>query len=158
MRFLLYERKCQAVLFERNPRTMTGQPDVLGVNVNRYLYEIELKISISDLRANADKRHVTNRDQYLPLWPRRFWFMVPPSIADRAPRFVPDYAGLLVCESHRITVPKEAPINHASKRLSVRESVRLFHCLANQVVAQQHALELCSDRWASNHWDQDYEI
>lgn len=54
--FLLYDKKCDIVSFERGLHDGWGRPDVLGVTRDRKLIEVEIKESFSDFKANFDKK------------------------------------------------------------------------------------------------------
>lgn len=136
LRWLAWEKKCMAVLFERNPRYTGGVPDALGITQARYMIEVEVKRSVSDFKANAEKRHVQNRPHFLERWPKQFYFLVPDEIAVRASLLVPEWAGLAkLVDTYKFVVVKQAPVNTASKRLTTRECVKLFHLLSNQLTS-----------------------
>lgn len=135
-RWLTLERNCITVLTERSPRWGHGQPDVLGVTKNRYLVEIEVKVSMADFRNNAKKAHVIRRN--VKQWPKHFWFLVPDAMVEKCLPELPEWAGLL--RSYRgIQEVKPAPVNPESKRLSVKEVAVLF---------RKQTLQLMSDRQA----------
>ncbi len=119
---------------------MTGIPDCLGITKARYTIEVEIKRSLSDFKANAEKHHVRSRDLFLSNWPKEFWFLVPESLALRASQHCPDWAGLAFMPEKRIhfTITKEAPINREAARLSVKECCKAFHYLSNQLHGATH--------------------
>lgn len=48
-RWLRFEKRCMAVLFERTPRAWScGLPDALGITCSRHMIEIEIKRTLSD--------------------------------------------------------------------------------------------------------------
>lgn len=136
--FLRLHKRCPVVLHERSPREGIGNPDTLGVTQSRYLLEIEIKRTVSDFRANAQKHHVAGRDRLLRLWPRQFWFMVLPSIADRVRAELPPYAGLLVPANTQewATEIVPAPVNRESRRLGIKSCLRLVTCQSNQLLSE----------------------
>lgn len=152
LRWLRFEKRCRVALFERSPRPMCGQPDVLGITDNRYLLEIEVKRSLSDFRANEKKFHILNRELYLPRWPKRFWFLVPPELAERVRPMLPDYAGLLrgptSDEVQQLVCVQQAPVNKASEPLTTKEMVRLAQCMANQILSNQDVIDSIRRRCA----------
>lgn len=142
--FLRFEKRCPVALTERSPRPHHGRPDVLGITKDRYLLEIEVKRSLSDFRANADKPHIAIRgllaaEHIAPLWPKQFWYLVPNELADKVEKELPEWAGLLRGPSseevQNIHCVKKAPVNRASERLKTRECVELAHCMANELYA-----------------------
>lgn len=137
LRWLAWERKCLAVMHERSPRNMMGSPDVLGITRSRYLIEIEIKRSVSDFRANRTKHHIANREMWIQKQPKQFYFFVPEAISDRCLAGCPEWAGLakLLPDGYRLHVVKEAPINSSSKRLTLKECIKMFHLMSNQIVS-----------------------
>lgn len=51
--WMRFDRQCPLVSFERGP--VSGLPDVIAVTSGRLLWEVEIKTSISDLRADFEK-------------------------------------------------------------------------------------------------------
>lgn len=79
MRWLRWEKRCIIVLTERSPRAQScGEPDVLGITKDRYMYEIEVKRTISDFRADSDKPSRKFRDDgwRAPKLPKQFYYLV----------------------------------------------------------------------------------
>lgn len=113
-RALYWRRRASAALLLPN-YTPAGwwECDLWLITKARYFYEFEIKLSRSDLRADARKgggvrwTHVTGRgykktprqtkyeaiERADPKSPCRFWYVVPPSLADEA---FPDWAGVSV--------------------------------------------------------------
>ena len=165
LRWLRFEKNCPIAMRERTPRYCTGQPDVLGITKHRYLLEVEIKRSVSDFRANEDKRHVKNRDIYISKWPKQFWFCVPADLADRVMPLLPEYAGLLRAprddERPIIHCVKHAPVNQASERLTIKEAAKLAHCMANHILSAEQGIAELRNRMsyiAGNLWDPEYSI
>ena len=144
--WLKWEKKCPLVLFEKTPRYGHGQPDILGINDRRFIFEIEIKRSVSDFRANAKKNHILNRESSPELasrFPRQFWFLVPQAMVEKIRDEVPQWAGLLTVTEEvtdcgwgtprRVESVKPAPTNQASEKLSVMECARLFKNVGNQI-------------------------
>jgi hypothetical protein len=142
LRWLAYEKKCVAVLHERTPRQCAGQPDVLGVTQARHLIEIEIKRSVSDFRANAKKWHIANREHYIKNQPRQFYYFVPDGIFEKCKLILPEWAGLArLRDGYQFHVEVQAPINNQSRRLSVKESIKLVRNMPNQIVSFSDAIE-----------------
>ena len=93
MTWLRYDRGCPIVCVERGLE-WRYRPDILAVTKSRHLIEVEVKRTIADFRANAEKRFpdVAIRSQ--------FYFAVPPDLADRIAAELPDGAGLITCKRH----------------------------------------------------------
>ncbi len=135
--WLRFEKRCPIVLWERSPR-YCGRPDVVGVTKDRYLVEIEIKRTVGDFRANADKWHVRTRNLSLPKWPRLFWFAVPRKLVEKVSAELPEYAGLLTADeldAGFLEVVKRPTANTQSRRLSIKEAIRCVECQSNQLWA-----------------------
>lgn len=143
--WLRKEKDCPLVLTERSPRHGMGQPDVLGITDHRYLLEIEIKESMADFRANKNKFHIRNRealgDSVADRFPKQFWFLVPPKLAEKVHPEVPAWAGLLTLENDKwsggwstlVKSVKKAPVNNASRKLSLKEAARLMRNVGNEL-------------------------
>lgn len=136
MRWLWLEKKCHYVLEQRSPRHHLGSPDVLGVTKDRYLIEIEIKRSLSDFRAD-DKKHCRQmRDLFIDHMAKQFYYLVPPSIVDKIKPELPMWAGLMsVNEADYVYVEVPAMVNKDSKRLSIKECVKLARCMTNHMMS-----------------------
>ena len=143
MHWLKHERGCVIVLCERSPREwLCGRPDVLGVMPSRYAYEVEIKRTLSDFRADQDKRSRRLRGQHPEKFPKEFYYLVPEGLPVLAE--LPDWAGLLVADSLGYfypTVIKPAPINRLSERYSLKECAKLVSLQSNQIVATEAKCE-----------------
>jgi hypothetical protein len=86
--YFRYKQRCPIVAFEASDKLewATGEPaDILVVTESRMLYEIEVKISIADLKQDAKKnkhRHFATNSCCLPVY--KFYFAVPQDMADAA--------------------------------------------------------------------------
>lgn len=65
--------------------------DLLVLTENNYAWEIEIKTSISDLKADFKKRHQHDSPRI-----KRLYFAIPSTIKDKATELIPDRAGLLI--------------------------------------------------------------
>jgi hypothetical protein len=155
--WLLYTRDCRFAVCERTPRH-TGIPDALGVTDARLLVEIEIKRSVSDFRANAHKWHVANRALHIHRWPYQFYFLVPSELVTKVEAMLPEYAGLMTNDEHPLRVVKIAPKNRESKRLSVKECVKLARCMANHSAALMKQADTRAEREQFGNLDLDYTI
>lgn len=142
MRWLRWEKRCIIVLTERSPRAQScGEPDVLGITKDRYMYEIEVKRTISDFRADAEKPSRKFRDDgwRTPKLPKQFYYLVPSKLAEKVNGELPDWAGLMrgpedgdVCQVH---VLRKAPVWKPSMKLTPKECSYLVLKMANQILA-----------------------
>jgi len=133
--FLRFEKRCPLVLCERTHCMTVGRPDVYGLTKSRHTFEIEIKRSMADLRANGLKRHVEYRDIWIKKWPRKFWFLVPNDIHKKAELEIPQWAGLLTEHEGRIVTIKHAPVNSLSERLPIKQALKWVHLQSNQLYA-----------------------
>lgn len=136
--YFRYKKQCPVVAFEASNILMfaTSEPaDVLVVTESRMLYEIEVKISISDLKNDIKKKKhwsFINRPNYLPV--HKFYFAVPQDITDIALDICNDlypYAGLLSVTKFPFhsaaasfgVIPEKPPKHLNPKPLSLRQIV-----------------------------------
>lgn len=97
--WLRYEQGCYVVTFERHPWRGDLKPDVLGMNKRRRLVEIELKVSLTDMKRDLDKQHRIRTTQDImrdvPGSPSLLYYFVPPALVGDALELLPAYAGVL---------------------------------------------------------------
>lgn len=162
MQWLRFERKCMIVIRERSPRWQIGSPDVLGITRCRYLTEIEIKRSVSDFRADANKRHRINRDHYIRSAPKHTYYMVHQDLVEKVKPILPSWAGLLDArKTGKVFVAVPAPTNDQHQKLSVKECIRLAHLMANHIISAETSVEATRSQWRCGHepyWQSDYEI
>ena len=70
------------------------EADLVVVTRARCAYEVELKVSKADLKADAKKRHIHNGSIFKGLW-----FAMPENIYE--PELVPDRAGVLLVYDYK---------------------------------------------------------
>lgn len=101
-----YTRQCPLVALEANSMLEAfndgGQADVLAVTKQRYLIEVEVKLSLSDFRRDRNKmKHRNFRDGLVKYPTRLFYFAVPRGVANKV-SFLCDqlypYAGVIGCD------------------------------------------------------------
>lgn len=156
MRWLWLEQKCLVVLEQRSPSYMMGQPDVLGITPGRYMTEVEVKRSVSDFRADAQKRHRINREHYLPSQPRQFYYLAPAGVAEKIQLILPPWAGLMTVDNvGSIVILQRAPVNAESKKLNVKQCARLSRCMTSHMMGHAYRAYSVLERW-KNHDDTFY--
>lgn len=101
--------------------------DILSVTKNNYLREIEIKISVSDFKADFKKKH--NHEGNI----RQFYYAVPYYILDDIKDLVPEHAGILVaeyntdlCESWRLKKYKKSVDNKSAKPIDEKMLNEIF--------------------------------
>lgn len=138
-----YVRQCPVIALEvsHNLSVFAGaeRADVLAVNKNRFLIETEVKVTLADLRRDAEKiKHRDFRDAQPRIVARHFYFAVPREIANEARLICDDlfpYAGLLGTngedewgvEIYRYPKPL------AGKRLTYSQALRLIFSQSSTV-------------------------
>lgn len=65
--------------------------DMLIVTKNHYLTEVEIKISLSDLKADFKKKH-QHKDENI----KNFYYAFPEEIKEKAIKLIPEEAGILI--------------------------------------------------------------
>jgi hypothetical protein len=76
------------------PRTYTAVPhecDLLALTHAGYAHEVEIKISLSDLKADLKKDHSHDPGSII----KCLWFAMPAALAAKADQWVPPRAGIL---------------------------------------------------------------
>ena len=69
-----------------------GEMDLCILTAANYVWEVEVKLSLSDWKADAKKDKWCDKDrQYIS----RFYYAVPTHLIDKIPEFVPDEAGII---------------------------------------------------------------
>lgn len=96
--WLRYEQRCYTVAFERSPWPTSYRPDVFGINRHRKVIEVEIKQTVADFKANAQKRLLRWREATGLYLPQKFYFAVPNEIVDKVKPFLPSRCGLLSIE------------------------------------------------------------
>jgi len=132
--YFRYERQAALVSTERPIYGVTaGVPDVLVCMPNRKLVEIEVKVSMSDFRADAKKY----KWKYMKSeWaknkgPSQFYYAVPTKLVEKVKAELPEGAGLISCRwdgrcvgGTAVVVERKAPVLHKT-RLDLKSIVRM---------------------------------
>lgn len=95
-----------------------NESDFLTVTAAGYFYDFEIKISVSDFKADTKKpRHKKMSDVFNKLRhhsvANKFWYVVPDGLQHSVE--VPAHAGLLVCMPYGLIEIKPAPLLHSDK-------------------------------------------
>lgn len=81
-----------------------------------YLIEVEVKISVSDFKADFKKekhKYLSGQDNSKKFIPNKFYYAVSEEIASKIE--VPKYAGLIVISNNKTDFVKKAPLIHKEK-------------------------------------------
>ena len=131
----LYEMECAiSDLFEYRrcvivPNISWGfkihECDMLVIRQTSYAVEIEIKRSISDLKADFKKKHDHSDDRI-----KEFYYAVPEELLEASTELIPEHAGIISIEyfrkKYRAVIIRKAKINKA-RRLTVEEVLRISH-------------------------------
>ena len=91
-----YEDKT-SVYGKKYVRIVDHECDILSVSKKMFLREVEIKISVSDFKADFKKKH--NHSGNI----KQFYYAVPYYILDKIKDLVPENAGILVAEIYQKT-------------------------------------------------------
>lgn len=156
VQWLRYTRGCPLVAIERGLGPCN--PDVIGVEKSRFLTEVEIKRTMADFRANAQKQSLKIRELCGKIYPipKHFYFLVPVGMVDAVKAELPPGAGLLsfgkpspyggVPEIMVLVSPKAAPL---ARRLNARECVEMARAQSGSLFSVMKHLhkhpELCPE-------------
>lgn len=100
--------------------------DLLILTSSNYAWEIEIKISISDLRADKKKHHAHYSNKI-----KRLYFAIPEKLQEGALPLIPERAGLLlVAPNHYVRLIKAPIINKAARKFTDKEVQKLYELAA----------------------------
>jgi DNA polymerase III psi subunit len=110
--------------------------DLLIVSQAGYCTEVEIKISISDLKADFKKEH-----QHKSKKIKYFYYAIPESLKEKALPLIPDHAGLIIVKSHTINVweptycsiVKSPIVNKNARTLTSDELIKLGHLASMRI-------------------------
>jgi hypothetical protein len=102
--------------------------DLLIVSQAGYCTEVEIKISISDLKADFKKEH-----QHKSKKIKYFYYAIPEELKEKALPLIPEHAGLIIVKAHTLNVYeptycqiiKTPIINKTARALTVEERIKL---------------------------------
>ncbi len=89
--------------------------DLLVVVTSGYAYEVEIKVSMSDLKQDSLKRH-KHKDRRNRI--KRLYFAVPFYMAEKAINFIPEHAGLLSVSYEEVSCVKSPKDNKSAVKLN----------------------------------------
>ena len=95
--------------------------DLMVVKKSGYAYEIEIKTSISDLKAEKKKKwgHYSNRIKQL-------YFAIPWILFEKAEPLIPERAGIYTVDEYsRVNLYRQPKINVKARKLNEKEIIKL---------------------------------
>ena len=112
--------------------------DLIIVKSSGYAWEVEIKTSISDLKAEKNKRsyaHCSNRI-------KRLYFAIPDYIQEKAIDLIPERAGILIVNSTnlRVKLIRTPKLNMKCVKLTDQEQIKLRELAAMRIWSLKEAL------------------
>ena len=99
------------------------EADLVVVKPSQWAYEIEIKTSLSDLKAEKKKRyfaHHSNKFKYL-------YFAVPENLKEQALELIPERSGLFIVKENEMVILVRPPkINKNARKLNLNEMKKLY--------------------------------
>lgn len=104
------------------------EADLLVLSKSGYAWEVEIKVSRSDLLRDKEKRHKHKSDKV-----RQLWFAIPEKLSGSIPD-IPDHAGVLVVSNRGLVseVRKPKP-NQSALKLTLAEQFQVARLGAMRV-------------------------
>jgi len=97
--------------------------DLLIIKKSGYAVEVEIKMSLNDVKADLKKKHSHDNEKI-----KELYFALPESIYDKAIEFIPEKAGLIIIKNIKDKIfafIKRSPIiNKNSRKLTLEEQLR----------------------------------
>ena len=135
-KWLTYKKQLNLISFERpiGWGVAEGIPDILAVNYERFLIEIEIKVSVNDFKNDQNKRkwyfqgRINNFDHRA-----YFYYLVTPEISDKCKELLPPGKGFglltlgncLMYGVNEIKSLVKVTRNSQAKRLSIKQCIRM---------------------------------
>ena len=110
--------------------------DLLIVSKSGYCTEIEIKVSISDLKADFKKEHHHKSKKI-----KYFYYAIPEELKEKALPLIPEHAGLIVVKAHTLNVweasycsiVKSPIVNKNARTLTSDELIKLGHLASMRI-------------------------
>jgi putative uncharacterized protein FNV0627 len=110
----------------RSENIVSHECDILSVTKNNYLREIEIKISVSDFKADFKKKH--NHEGNI----RQFYYAVPYYVLDDIKDLVPEHAGILVAE-YNINLSESWQLKKHKKSIDNKSAKPIDEKMLNEI-------------------------
>lgn len=121
--------------------------DLIIITQSHYAWEVEIKTSISDLKAEKKKKFFAHCDNRI----RRLYFAVPDHIHKEAISLIPEKAGLLIVnEALQVNTIRPPKINKSAKKMSEAEIKKLYELSAMRIWSLKEKLLRISKKRRSN--------
>lgn len=122
---LFEEGNYQALIPRVQRKFKIHECDIVVVTNDDYIYEIELKVSVSDCKRDREKEH-QHKDLYNRL--KYQYFALPSSIVDECIDFIPEHFGIIVINDETLegSFIRKAEMNKKHRRISKGELINLL--------------------------------
>lgn len=122
---LFEEGNYQALIPRVQRKFKIHECDIIVVTKDDYIYEIELKVSVSDCKRDREKEH-EHRDIYNRL--KYQYFAVPTSILEDCIDHIPERFGIIAIDNETLegTFIRKAEMNKKHRKISKGELINLL--------------------------------
>ena len=141
--YLRYDCQCLLVCSQRSPWEDGMRPDIVGVTLGRRVIEIEIKRTMADFRANQFKQR---RWRYNSPW--KYYFLVPPCLADRALNELKENEGLLTVAIN--TEKYGLPLTYCLARAGLNDDAQPLSVALLTRMVRHNSATLC--KLAAENW------
>lgn len=118
------------------------EADLLIITPAKYAYEIEIKISKSDLKRDLLKKH-----GHKSLKLKRLYFAVPDYLENDAKVLIPEHAGLFIIDKFGFVKLIKAPkLNTEARKLTDLEMEHLYHLATMRIWSLKEALRFAKEK------------
>ena len=115
------------------------EKDIFAISSSFYGKEVEIKISVSDFRADFKKSH-HHESKYV----KEFYYAFPMEIYEKVKDEVPSHAGVIICERNRYRVSakivKKAKINTKAIKLNDKDMITIGRLSAMRIWGLKHTI------------------
>jgi hypothetical protein len=98
------------------------EADLVVLTQNNVVYEVEIKTSVADIKADLKKQHQHDSNKF-----RRLYFAIPLYILDKAVQYIPERAGILSINSRKYCITERAAkLNKLAKKIEDHDLIKLL--------------------------------
>jgi hypothetical protein len=130
------------------------ETDLLVLTPSGYAWEIEIKTSLADLKADKKKAHGHYSNKI-----KRLYFAVPEDLKDKALEHIPERAGLFIIHLNStrkypkyVSLVKAPQINTGARKLTEKEIKKLYELATMRLWSlKEHLYRLQKEKYENNH-------
>lgn len=116
------------------------EKDIFAITSSFYGKEVEIKVSVSDFRADFKKSH-HHESKYV----KEFYYAFPIEIYEKIKDEVPLHAGVIICERNKSRVSakiiKKAKINTKAIKLNDKDMITIGRLASMRIWSLKHTIE-----------------